>query len=98
MRKNQKQSLNQIEEKDKKFDYEDESGGFNLMELRNRNILFNAENRPNLCYPFYVNPIGEDSEELLKISLEKKSGFVEVMPLKSQGVQTVWRWGKEKGT
>lgn len=88
--------LNQIEEKDKKFDYEDEHGGFNLMELRNRNILFNAENRPNLCYPFYVNPIGEDPEGLLEISLERKPGFIEVMPLKSQGVQTVWRWGKEK--
>ena len=88
--------LNQIKEKDKKFDYEDESGGFNLMELRNRNILFNADNRPNLCYPFYVNPIGMDTEGLLEISLEKKNGFVEVMPLKSQGVQTVWRWGKKK--
>ena len=43
--------LNQIEEKDKKFDYEDERGGFNLMELRNRNILFNAENRPNCVIP-----------------------------------------------
>ena len=88
--------LNQIEEKDKKFDYEDDLGGFNLMELRNRNILFNAENRPNLCYPFYVNPSGVDTEGLLEISLEKKAGFVEVMPLKSQGVQTVWRWGKKK--
>ena len=88
--------LNQIEERDKKFDYEDERGGFNLMELRNRNILFNADNRPNLCYPFYVNPIGMDTEGLLEISLERKPGFVEVMPLKSQGVQTVWRWGKKK--
>ena len=88
--------LNQIEEKDKEFDYEDDLGGFNLMELRNRNILFNAGNRPNLCYPFYVNPIGMDTEGLLDISLEKKTGFVEVMPLKSQGIQTVWRWGKEK--
>ena len=88
--------LSQIEEKNKKFAHEDERGGFNLMELRNRNILFNAENRPNLCYPFYVNPFGEDPAGLLEISLERKPGFVEVMPLKSQGVQTVWRWGKEK--
>ena len=94
--KESQKELNQIEEKDKKFDYEDDRGGFNLMELRNRNILFNAENRPNLCYPFYVNPIGMDTEGLLEISLEEKTGFVEVMPLKSQGVQTVWRWGKEK--
>ena len=88
--------LNQIEEKNKKFDYEDEFGGFNLMELRNRNILFNAQNRPNLFYPFYVNPVDEDATGLLEISLEKKQGFVEVMPLKSQGVQTVWRWGKDR--
>ena len=88
--------LNQIEDKNKRFDYEDDRGGFNLMELRNRNIRFNVENRPNLCYPFYVNPIGADTEDLLAVSLEKKGGFVEVMPLKSQGVQTVWRWGKEK--
>lgn len=88
--------LNQIAENDKKFDYEDENGGFNLMELRNRNILFNSENRPNLCYPFYVNPIGMDPSGLLEVSLKKERGFIEVMPLKSQGVQTVWRWGKEK--
>ena len=89
-------ALNQIEEKNKKFDYEDELGGFNLMELRNRNILFNAQNRPNLFYPFYVNPVDEDATGLLEISLERKQDFVEVMPLKSQGVQTVWRWGKER--
>lgn len=88
--------LNQIEEKNKKFDYEDELGGFNLMELRNRNILFNAQNRPNLFYPFYVNPVDEDAAGLLEISLERKQDFVEVMPLRSQGVQTVWRWGKER--
>jgi len=88
--------LNFIEEADKKFDYEDTKGGFNLMELRNRNILFNKANRPNLCYPFYVNPSKEDKNGLLEIYLEPKNGFVEVMPLKSQGIQTVWRWGKEK--
>ncbi|MDE0010017.1 MAG: site-specific DNA-methyltransferase [Candidatus Poribacteria bacterium] len=89
-------ALNQIEEKHKNFDYEDELGGFNLMELRNRNILFNAQNRPNLFYPFYVNPVDEDTSGLLEISLESKQDFVEVIPLKSQGVQTVWRWGKAR--
>ena len=88
--------LNELEEADKAFDYKDEIGGFNLMELRNRNIRFNVKNRPNLCYPFYVNPSSADADDLLEVSLEKQTGFVEVMPLKSQGVQTVWRWGKEK--
>ncbi len=94
--KNPRTELNQLEEEGKTFDYEDEIGGFNLMELRNRNIRFNAKNRPNLCYPFYVNPSSADADDLLEVALEKQTGFVEVMPLKSQGVQTVWRWGKEK--
>ncbi len=88
--------LNQLEQKGKAFNYADERGGFNLMNLRNGNIRFNVKNRPNLCYPFYVNPSSADADDLLEVSLEKQTGFVEVMPLKSQGVQTVWRWGKEK--
>jgi adenine-specific DNA-methyltransferase len=88
--------LNSIEEMDKQFQYKDEQGGFNLMELRNRNIKFNDKNRPNLCYPFYVNPNNSDKNGLFEISLEEKDGFVKVMPAKSQGTQTVWRWGKEE--
>ena len=88
--------LNLVEDGEKKFRYTDEVGGFDLMELRNRNVLFNDKNRPNLCYPFYVNPDEKDDNELLEISLEPKPGFVEVMPAISQGIQTVWRWGKEK--
>jgi len=88
--------LNLIEEEDKKFQFKDEQGGFNLMELRNRNVKFNDKNRPNLFYPFYVNPKKADKNGLLEISLEKKDGFVEVLPAKSQGIQTVWRWGKEE--
>ena len=88
--------LNLIEEPDKKFRFEDSQGGFNLMELRNRNVKFNSKNRPNLFYPFYVNPSKVDENGLLEISLEPKDGFIEVLPAKSQAIQTVWRWGKEE--
>lgn len=88
--------LNLINEVDKKFQYEDELGGFNLMELRNRNVKFNIDNRPNLCYPFYVNPNSPDLNGLLEISLEPKPDFIEVYPAQSNGIQTVWRWGKEE--
>lgn len=91
-----KRLLNEIHEQNKEFQYKDEDGGYNLQELRNRNIKFNEKNRPNLCYPFYVNPSKEYDNGLLEISLEKKEGFIEVMPARSQGVQTVWRWGKEE--
>lgn len=81
---------------DKKFPFEDEVSPYETRELRNRNTAFNDKNRPNLCYPFYVNPKKEIDNGFLELSLEKKDGFIEVMPAKSQGIQTVWRWGKPK--
>ena len=85
-----------IEDKNKQFRYKDENGPFDIRELRNRNIKFNKDNRPNLYYPFYVNENNKDENNLFEVSLEKKEGYKEVYPLISQGVQTVWRWGKEK--
>ena len=75
----------------------DEISPFELRELRKRNVKFNDTNRPNLCYPFFVNPNKKDEFDLYDIALEKDENFsIEVMPLKSQGIQTVWRWGKEE--
>ena len=92
-----KYELNPIEDENKKFQYQDDIGGFNLMELRNRNIKFNKENRPNLFYPFYLDQNAKDENGLYRISLEKNEIFnVEVYPSLSQGIQTVWRWGKEE--
>ncbi|MCX8080101.1 MAG: site-specific DNA-methyltransferase [Bacteroidia bacterium] len=88
--------INLIDEAEKKFQYTDEIGGFNLVELRNRNIKFNNKNRPNLFYPFYVNPNNPDKFGLLEVSMEPLDGYIEVYPVISQGVQTVWRWGKDK--
>jgi len=79
----------------KLFDYEDQYGGFDIRELRNRNTRFNESNRPNLVYPFYVDPKSENEDGFYEISLESKRDWVEVYPAKSQGIQTVWRWGKE---
>ena len=89
-------ALYSLVDKNKEFPYQDDLGGFEVRELRNRNTTFNIGNRPNLCYPFYVNPNQTTDNEFLELSLEKKDGFVEVMPAKSMGIQTVWRWGKEK--
>ena len=81
---------------EKEFPFIDELGGFEIRELRNRNTAFNDKNRPNLCYPFYVNPNKMLDNGFLELSLEPKDGLVEVWPAKSQGIQTVWRWGKDK--
>ena len=88
--------INLIEDSENNFKMFDSLGGFELRELRNRNIKFNKENRPNLYYPFYINPTTEDEHGLHEISLEPKDGWIELYPLESQGVNTVWRWSKQK--
>lgn len=88
--------INPLPNLNKNFPYNDKISGFETRELRNRNIKFNKGNRPNLVYPFYLNEKKQDENGFFEISLEKKEGWIKVMPAKSQGVQTVWRWGKEK--
>ena len=95
-RKSELTRLHLIADKENQFKMFDSVGGFELRELRNRNIKFNKENRPNLYYPFYVDPDTEDANGLHPISLRSVDGWVELWPLESQGVNVVWRWGREK--
>ena len=94
--KNQDCELKKLLNNEKKFNYLDKEGGFDLYELRNRNSSFNSSNRPNLYYPFYMNLANKDDNELYEISLTKKDGWIEVFPQESNGIKTVWRWGRER--
>lgn len=87
---------NSLHDKSKKFQYRDEFGGYDLYELRNRNSDFNSDNRPNLYYPFWVNPNNEIEKSLFEIDLVEHEGWIKFYPQESQGIKTVWRWGKEK--
>jgi len=88
----------QIPEQNKKFKYSDANGDFNIHPLYNSNVAFNKGNRPNLFYPFYIDPDSIVDDYFLSICLEKSENSIEVYPPLSQkeGVQFVWRWGKEK--
>ncbi|MBQ9580796.1 MAG: site-specific DNA-methyltransferase, partial [Synergistaceae bacterium] len=89
--------LKKVADENHIFTMRDELGSFEIRELRNRNTVFNDKNRPNLCYPFYVNPNDKDEYGLLSVALEEDAEHnVKVMPLVSNGIQTVWRWGKEE--
>ena len=88
--------INLIEDGENEFKLFDNLGGFELRELRNRNIKFNKDNRPNLYYPFYINSNSKDEHGLFEISVEPKKNWIELYPLESQGINTVWRWGKPK--
>ena len=95
-RKSHQSKVNLIKDINNEFKLFDDISGFELRELRNRNIKFNKENRPNLYYPFYIDPNNADENGLHNISLEPKDGWIELFPLESQGINTVWRWGKQK--
>lgn len=86
-----------LPDNEKSFSYEDQLGGYNIHPLYNSNEAFHKLNRPNLFYPFYLNPI--KNGEFYDISLEKSSeNSIEIFPPKSvkNDVDFVWRWGKEK--
>lgn len=89
---------NQLPEKNKEFKYSDEIGNFNLYPLYNGNVAFNPKTRPNLFYPFYLNPLSVFENGFYEIGLEKKEGWIEVYPVISRkdGIQRVWRWSKNK--
>ena len=89
-----------LPDEDKVFKYKDDIGEFNLYPLYNGNVAFNPKTRPNLFYPFYLNPNNKLTEDFYEIGLEPKEGWVEVTPVisKKDGVQRVWRWGKPKAS
>ncbi|MGH1347482.1 MAG: site-specific DNA-methyltransferase [Nannocystales bacterium] len=75
----------------------DAIGPYVLRELRNRNPRFHPGNRPNLYYPFYVDPSREDGNGGLAVSLKPRPGYdVVVEPRNAAGAGSVWRWGQPK--
>ncbi len=98
-KKIEKLSLNEIEVEGAEYKYFDDVGGFNLKGLRNRNVqAFNSTNRPNLRYPFYVNESNPDSNGLFPVTPNPTDGFTKVEASIVDGLESVWRWGKEKAT
>jgi len=89
---------NFIEDENKKFSYSDKISGYNIAPLYNGNVAFNPQTRPNLFYPFYLNPKNKIEGDFYEISTEKKEEWIEVFPVisKKDGIQRVWRWGKPK--
>ena len=87
-----------LAEENKKFDYQDDNGPFSIYPLYNGNVAFNPETRPNLYYPFYVNPNNNLQNDFFEIDLLAHDGWIEIFPVvsKKDGIQHVWRWGKEK--
>ena len=74
-----------------KFDKVDEDGHrYQLRDLRKRGNGDRREDRPNMYFPIYYNPVGG------KVSLEKQENCIEIYPIKGDGSDGRWRWGKER--
>jgi adenine-specific DNA-methyltransferase len=78
------------EEEKEKFDREDEKGRYKLRRYINYNKpeISGRDVNPEGWYPFYV------SEDLKTISLEKKSGYIEVWPI-DNGIEKSWQTSRE---
>lgn len=87
----------EIEKDDFNFSFNDTLGGFNTKNLENGNFrAFNANNRPNLRYPLYIDKTKQDKYGFFEIFTKKQDGLIEIMPNSANGFDYVWRWGKEK--
>ena len=64
---------------------------YRLLGLRKRGGAWKKEDRPNMYYPIYVNPINGDC------SLSFSDTYsVEVIPKRPTGELSRWTWGKDK--
>lgn len=63
-------------------------------DLRKRGAHDERVDRPNLFYPFFYC---QETEELIigDNSDETPEGFIRIEPMKDEGVEGTWRWGKD---
>ena len=79
------------EEQRSEFRYIDDNGElYRLLGLRQRGAASKRSDRPEMYFPIYV------CSDTRKVSLEKKEGWEEVLPRKSDGSDGRWMWGKDK--
>ena len=74
-----------------KFDHEDEHGRYKIDGiLMKKGAGSRREDSPTLFFPLYYSPVSGE------VSLLPKDGFVERLPIKSNGTEGRWTWGKKK--
>ena len=81
---------NERDSEDEGFSFVDENGKkARLLGLRKRGGDWKRSDRPNMYYPFYVNPSNN------KVSLSRDNIFTEeVFPVRPDGQESRWTWGK----
>lgn len=78
------------EEQKAEYNLKDENGQYRLLGLRQRGVASLREDRPDMFFPIYVNPV------TLEVSLNSNPGWEIAIPHKSDGRDGRWMWGKQK--
>lgn len=86
----QEYGLSLPDDKVASYKLEDERGKYRLIELRKRGGPDTREERPNMFFAFYANP----DNGAVKLEQDELHN-TQVIPMKSNGVEGRWRWGKE---
>ncbi len=88
----QEAGLELTEEQKSEYSLRDEQGEpYRLLGLRKRGGADTRSLRPNLFFPIYVNPANG------RVSVTQSDIFcTPVVPLKSDGTEGCWRWGKDR--
>lgn len=73
-----------------KYPLEDSISKYKTVNLQRTGNGSLRKDRPNLFYPVYY------SIEKNEISIEKKPGYIEILPIDDNGIERRWRWGKNK--
>jgi len=76
-------------QKQKKRKKKDAKGNYMLINFLRDNIDDLREKKPNMWYPIYVSP------NLKEVSLTRKEGFIEVLPISNSGREMSWKTTKE---
>ena len=78
------------EEQKAEYKFVDENGKYRLLGLRQRGVASLREDRPDMFFPIWVNPMTQE------ISLTEIANWNKVIPKKSDGREGRWMWGKTK--
>ncbi|EEX08348.1 site-specific DNA-methyltransferase [Ruegeria lacuscaerulensis ITI-1157] len=74
-----------------RFKHVDEEGyRYELRDLRKRGGADTRQERPQLWFPVYKHP------ETNELSLKPRDGWIEIWPMKKDGTEGCWRWGKSR--
>jgi adenine-specific DNA-methyltransferase len=71
--------------------FDDDNIRYRLLGLRQRGGEWRREQRPNMFFPIYINPING------KVNEEKTNEFtIETLPKRPTGEESRWSWGPDK--